>query len=123
MVERETVLELSVDGGGATIFRTRSDAGEWSFHVEGSSLYLDENDDEVWRSWSTEPVHSLEVALLEVMGGDAWVFAYPFAIHPEYRTVLSKLVQAAVAKLPAKQKQMRRHQLAEWQRLCERESD
>lgn len=53
MVEKETVLELGVEGGGATIFRTRSDTGEWHFHVEGSSMYLDENDDEVWRSWST----------------------------------------------------------------------
>ena len=69
MVDKETVLELGVEGGGATIFRTRSDTGEWHFHVEGSSMYLDENDDEVWRSWSCEPVRSIEEALREVIVG------------------------------------------------------
>lgn len=36
---------------------------------------------------------------------------------------MSKLIQAAVAKLPAKQKLMGKDRLAEWQRLCEQESD
>ena len=123
MVEKETVLELGVEGGGATIFRTRSDTGEWHFHVEGSNMYLDESDDEVWRSWSCEPVRSIEDALREVTHHGCWVYCYPIAIHPEYRTVMSKLTQAAVAKLPTKQKQMGKQQLAEWQMLCERERD
>jgi hypothetical protein len=122
MVEKETVLELGVEGGGVTVFRTRHDRGEWHFHVEGSSMYLDDNDDEVWRSWSTEPVCSIKTALREVADDGCWVFFWPIAIHPEYRTAMSKLVRAAVAKLPAKQKQMGRNQLAEWRRLCQEES-
>lgn len=123
MVEKETVLELGVEGGGATIFRTRSDTGDWCFHVEGSSMYPDDNDEEVWRSWSTEPVRRIEAAMREVTGNGTWVFFHPIAIHPEYRTVMSKLVRAAAAKLPVKQKQMGKLRLAEWQMLCREESD
>lgn len=50
MAEKEVVLELGVEGGGATVFRTPLASGGWQFHVEGSSMYLDENDDEGWRS-------------------------------------------------------------------------
>ncbi len=123
MVEKETVLDLGVEGGGATVFRTRSDTGEWHFHVEGSSMYLDENDNEVWRSWSSEPVRRIEEALREVTDISSWVYFYPTAIHPEYRTIMTKLVQAAIAKLPAKQKLIVKQQLAEWQRLCREESE
>src|SRR6185295_10957154 len=122
MVEKQLVLELGVEGGGATIFRTRSDTGEWQFHVEGSSMYLDENDGEVWRSWSSEPVPRIEEALRELTDNSSWVYFNPAAIHPEYRVVMSKLVRAAVAKLPTKQKEMGKLRLAEWQQLCDEES-
>ena len=59
-------------------------------------MYLDENDDEVWRSWSCEPVRSIEEALREVTHHGSWVYCYPIAIHPEYRIIMSKLIQAAV---------------------------
>ena len=86
-------------------------------------MYLDENDDEVWRSWSTEPVRRVQEAMREITGDGTWVFFHPIAIHPEYRIVMSKLVRVAVAKLPAKHKQIGRHRLAEWQMLCERERE
>jgi hypothetical protein len=53
MPDKEMVLELGVEGGGAAIFRTPLASGGWQFHVEGSSIYLDENDDEAWRRWSS----------------------------------------------------------------------
>ena len=86
-------------------------------------MYLNENDEEIWRSWSTEPVRSIEEAMREVTGDGTCVFFHPIAIHPEYRTVTSKLVRAAVAKLPAERRQIGKHRLAEWQMLCERERD
>ena len=53
MPDKEMVLELGVEGGGATIFRTPLASGGWQFHVDGSSIYLDENYDEDWRRWSS----------------------------------------------------------------------
>ncbi len=40
---------------------------------------LDENDDEVWRSWSSEPVSSLD----DVLPRD-WPVFHPVEIHPEF---------------------------------------
>ncbi|MEX2310506.1 MAG: hypothetical protein WD738_23265 [Pirellulales bacterium] len=118
MAGKELVLDLGTEGGGATIFRTRSDAGDWQFHIEGNALELDENEDEVWRSWSTEPVPNIEVALRAVAEDDSWVFFFPIEIHPEYRTIVRELVEAAVAKLPAERRDTGNGQRAVWQRLC-----
>jgi hypothetical protein len=40
---------------------------------------LDENDDEVWRSWSSEPVSSLDL----VVPKDRTMF-YPSKLHPDF---------------------------------------
>jgi len=40
---------------------------------------LDENDDEVWRSWSSDPVADLDLVLPR-----EWTLFYPLAIHPEF---------------------------------------
>jgi hypothetical protein len=83
MADKELVLELGVEGGGATVFRTPLDSGGWQFHVEGNSLYLDENDDESWRSWHSQPVLSIEEALASVAKDGSWFFFYPLTVHPE----------------------------------------
>jgi hypothetical protein len=52
-VDKLLIAEMAVEGGGITIFGSQSE-GIWSFRTEGRSLDVDENDDEVWRSWSSE---------------------------------------------------------------------
>jgi hypothetical protein len=50
MAKHELVLELSLEGGGVTIYRMPAATGGWQFHLGGSAIDLDENDSEVWRS-------------------------------------------------------------------------
>src|SRR5262249_26523413 len=109
MDEKEVVLELGVEGGGATVFRTPLGSGGWQCDVEGTSMYLDENDDEGWRSWRSEPVLSVEEALRSVADDGSWVFFYPVTVHPEYRAAVWELALAATHKLPEGRKEM-------WQR-------
>lgn len=122
MAEKELVLQLGVEGGGATVFRTPLASGGWQFHVEGSSMYLDENDDEGWRSWRSEQVPSVEEALREVADDGSWVFFHPVEVHPDYRAAVWELAQAAAAKLPEGRRQTWERRCRDWQRLCRQDS-
>lgn len=79
-MDKEIIADIGVEGGGVTIFG-RISKGVWSFWTEGTSIDLDENDDEVWRSWSSEPVSSLDVLVPK-----DWPVFYPSMIHPEFVT-------------------------------------
>jgi hypothetical protein len=68
---------MGVEGGGITIYGSQSN-GVWSFWTEGSSMYLDDNDDEAWQSWTSEPVNSLDLVLPK-----DWPIFYPSEIHPD----------------------------------------
>ena len=61
-MDKVLVAKLGVEGGGCSIYG-REAVGSWSFWQEGSSLDLDENDEEVVRSWTTEPVPDLGLAM------------------------------------------------------------
>jgi hypothetical protein len=121
MDEKEVVLELGVEGGGATIFRTPLGSGGWQFYVEGSSMYLDENDNEDWRSWRSEPVLNIEEALRSVANDCSWIFFYPVTVHPEYRAAVWELVRAAASKLPEGRKAVWEPRGRDWQRMCQQE--
>jgi hypothetical protein len=123
MADRELVLELGVEGGGATIYRTPLVSGRWQFHVEGTSMYLDENDDEGWRSWRTEPVLNIEEALASVANDGSWVFFYPVKVHHEYRTIVWQLVQAEASKLSEGRIKMWQRRSHDWQHLCQQEPE
>jgi hypothetical protein len=118
MADKEQILELGVEGGGATVYRTRLPSGGWQFHVEGSSMFLDENDDEDWRSWSSEPVQNFEEAVSSIADDGSWVFYYPISVHPEYRTAVWELAQDAASKLPEGRSVMWEGRCRDWQRLC-----
>jgi hypothetical protein len=77
-MDKVVIAKLGVEGGGVTIFGHRVD-GVWSFWQQGTAMYLDENDDEDWRSWTTEPVPELPLALPE-----EWSMMYPSEVHPEF---------------------------------------
>lgn len=120
MAVKERILALGTEGGGATIFRTCSDTGEWQYHVEKTAMDLDENNVDVSRSWTIQPVHSLEDALRDVY--DPWVHFWPTEIHPEYRSLVRQLFETAAANLSLEQREMGKSQAAEWRRLCEQDS-
>lgn len=75
---RVLVAKLGVEGGGITIYGTECD-GAWSFWAEGSSMDLDENDDEVWRRWSSKHLPDLVLIL-----PPDWPLHYPLAVHPRF---------------------------------------
>jgi len=121
MAEKELVLKLGVEGGGAAIYRTSlPPSGTWQFHVEGSSMYLDENDDEDWRHWTNEPVQTIQEALRSVAKDGSWVFYYPVSVHPEYRTLVWEQVQEIVRKLPKERSERWQHRSYAWQHLFQK---
>jgi len=72
------IVEMGVEGGGVTIYG-RQVEGVWSFWREGISLCLDENEDEDWRSWTSDPVSDLSLAL-----SDKWYMMSPIEVHPDF---------------------------------------
>jgi hypothetical protein len=118
MVEKEKVLEIGVEGGGATIFRTPLRTGGWQFHVEGTSMFLDENDDEDWRSWTSEPVNTIQEAMQSVARDGSWVLFHPISVHPEYRNTVWELVQETEGKLPEERRRKCKNRSENWQHLC-----
>ncbi len=69
---------LVAEGGGTTIYGGQSE-GVWTFWTEGTSMDLDEDDDEVWHSWSSEPVSSPDLVLPK-----DWPMFFPSKIHPDF---------------------------------------
>ena len=81
-MERIVVVRVGVEGGGATVYG-RQVEGQWVFWQEGSSMDLDENDDECWRGWESQPVSDL----LAVLPGE-WYEMFPIEVHPEFKALL-----------------------------------
>jgi hypothetical protein len=66
------IAKVGVEGGGHSVYGKRCNGG-WSFWTEGTSMDLDENDDEVWRSWSSDRVADLDLVLPR-----KWPLFYPW---------------------------------------------
>jgi hypothetical protein len=120
MAEKEVVLEMGVEGGGVTIFRTPADSG-WLLYVEGSSMFLDDNDEEDWRSSATGPVNTIDEALRSVSKDGSWVIYYPISVHPEYGKTVWELAQLAARTLPEHLSHMWKRKTEVWRRCCLRD--
>ena len=81
-------------------------------------MFLDENDDEDWRSWTSEPVPTIREALRSVADDGSWVFFRPISVHPDYRNVIWELAREIASRLPAERSEMWEDQNRHWQRLC-----
>jgi hypothetical protein len=57
-----TVLSLGLEGGGCEI-KSRQGPEGWTFWQTGTSMDIDLDDNETWRSFKTEPVPSMAEAL------------------------------------------------------------
>jgi len=113
----ELVFELGADGGSAGIYRTRDANGKWEYQVGGSGMYLDENDQESWRSGMNAPVATFEEALHSITG-DFWVNLHPLEIHPEYRKTVWVELQRITSKPPHESLDYHNYEKALWQKLC-----
>lgn len=85
MVAKELVLSIGCEGGGAEVYRTALASGGFQFQVEGSSMFLDDNDEEGWRRWESEPVETIQAALRSISADGSWIYFSPIMVHPEYR--------------------------------------
>ena len=121
MNNKEKVVELGVEGGGAAIYRTPFGSDSWQFHIKGNSICLDDNDDEDWQFWQSKPVPTLEEALRAV--SDEWVIFYPLMVHPDYHTEVWELALAAVSMLPEQLKGNWQHSGENWQRICQQQEE
>jgi hypothetical protein len=52
------IAAFGAEDGSCTVYGSPN-AGIWSFWQEGSSMDFDENDDDIWEPWSSEPVPNL----------------------------------------------------------------
>jgi hypothetical protein len=43
-MDKRLIVKMGIEGGGVTIYGSQSN-DVWSFWTEGSSMYLDDNDD------------------------------------------------------------------------------
>lgn len=93
MATKELVLQVGTEGGGVCIYRSADDAGAYRFHAEGIGVYLDENDDEDWRQWTTAPVDTIEEALRSIAVDGSWIYWHPMMVLHEYRRVVWQYVQ------------------------------
>lgn len=118
MAEKEKVLDLGVEGGSATIYRMPLATGGWQFHVEGSSIYLDENDHEGWRYWTGEPMQTIQDAVRSVTGDGQWLFFVPHFIHPEYRMVVWEMVQETASMLSGERRRWWKSRTWKWEHQC-----
>jgi hypothetical protein len=98
-MDKTVIARIGVEGGGVTIYGSHL-KGVWTFWTEGTSMDLDENDDEVWRSWSSEPVTNLELAL-----PNDWPLFHPVEIHPDFVEWFRVNYENARASLPVDQRQ------------------
>lgn len=122
MNKKELVLELGVEGGGATVFRTPLGSGGWQFHVESGSMSAEDID--VWHYGCSKPVETIEEALESIGKDGSWIFWFPITVHPEYRTSLLELVQDAASKLSEENKKpWERRQSHNWNRRCATEDN
>jgi len=118
MAKTELIVHLGVEGGGATIHRTPRAAGGYQFHVEGSSLSLDENDNENWREWTLEPVETIQEALGCVEKDDLWIFFHPILVHPDYRVAVWQRVQELARAVPDERTSTWNNRVHDWRRVC-----
>ncbi|MFN0012080.1 MAG: hypothetical protein ACKVS8_10595 [Phycisphaerales bacterium] len=118
--ERAPVLELGLEGGGASITRTPCAPGGWQFYVSGNSFDLDENDDEVWRNWTKGPVNTLPEALSVIARDGVWVLFHPISVQAEYREAVWQQVQEHVKVLPAERMRRWLSLKGDWEKVCAR---
>lgn len=90
---KEAVLEIACEGGGAELFRFKADDGKWRFFTSGSSISLDENDDEEWISWENEPVESIAEAIESFKLGYQIFIFHPLFISAEHRAEVKKYLE------------------------------
>ncbi len=116
--QKELIVELGAEGGGGELYRVKTETGGWVYQSGGSSMYLDDNDDESWREWTSEPSSELNEAV--TMLYKQWFTLYPISIHPEYRAQIWQLVQFQAEQSEKDSDQnWSNYNLSRWREACQ----
>lgn len=78
LLSGEVIVDLGIEGGRLTIYRVMRD-GVWAFWASGTSLGLDDNDDEIWTAWRSNQTERDFASLLP----QDWPAFYPLFVHPD----------------------------------------
>ena len=92
-MDRVIVADLGVEGGGATIFG-HIIGDRWVFRQGGSSIALDADDNEGWRTWESDSAADLSAVV-----PTNWPLMYPIKVHPEFVDWFRDHYEAARASL------------------------
>ena len=92
-MDKILVADIGLEGGGTTIYGRQQD-GIWSFWQEGSSMGLDDDDNEFCSSWKSQPVQDLSLALPH-----DWPMFYPSKINTEFLDWFRNNYDAACSQL------------------------
>ena len=97
----EVVFELAFEGGGVEITRYATVEGKSYFRNSGTSMRLDDNDDEEWVDWQGPPNTSFDGALRDLKFGRDILCISPIRLHRDYFDVVHRHIEAVFADLTA----------------------
>lgn len=112
-MEKVVIMGMGVEGGGVIVYGRQSN-GLWLFWQEWSSMYLDDNDDEAWRSWTSESVTELSLVLPE-----KWFVMSPTKVHSDFVSQIRREYERCCGTQPTG-KRAGRWQHERWQELLYR---
>jgi hypothetical protein len=92
------IAKLGCEGGGIDILGTVVDE-RWQFWCEGSSMALDKNDLEEWRTWA-----SARTGDLHAIVPDDWQLMLPIEVNPDFVEWFRARYDEARARLSARPK-------------------
>ena len=95
----EIVFELAFEGGGIEVTRYTAAEGKVYFRNSGTSMRLDENDDEEWVDWQSDPTTSFEGALRELKIGRDILCISPIRLHRDYSELVLRHIEAVLAEV------------------------
>lgn len=97
--ETDVVFELGFEGGGLEVTRYSAANGKVYFRTSGTSMTLDDHDDEEWIDWEDEPVASFEGSLAELRLGTNILCITPLFVHPDFSLPVREYIENLLAKV------------------------
>ncbi len=77
-MDKVLVVVVGLEGGGVYVYGRQKD-GIWSFWVEDSYMVLDEDLNDSWQGWVSDPVEDLSLAM-----PPSWPLNSPREINPVF---------------------------------------
>jgi hypothetical protein len=114
----EKVMSYGCEGGGTTISRTSAAGGGYTFHFHGSSMSLDDDDNEEWVEFRSPPFGTLAEAIGAGSRSGQWVIMYPLFVHPDYHAEVLRLAVGAAQRLGPDLVKLWHARRADWERVC-----